>query len=139
MSRPIVVVDASAGAEILAKTPRGLRLARLIPSGAERDVPEHFVAEAGGVLRRWELAGRLTPDQAAAAVRRLIRWRGDRYPLAPLLYDAWTFRNNLVVADALYVVLAMRLGAPLLTDDHKLANAPTLPHGLRVLTLPGTI
>lgn len=138
MSRP-VVVDASAGAEILAKTPRGVRLAQLIPSGAARDVPEHFVVEASGVLRRWELAGRLSPDQAAAALGRLLRWRGDRYPLLPLLQDAWAFRSNLVIADALYVVLAVRLGAPLLTDDHKLANAPTLPRGLTLLTLPTTI
>jgi len=90
------------------------------------------------VLRRWELAGRLSPDQAAAALGRLLRWRGDRYPLLPLLQDAWAFRSNLVIADALYVVLAVRLGAPLLTDDHKLANA-TLPRGLTLLTLPTTI
>lgn len=133
------MVDASAGAEILAKTPRGLRLSRLIPQGAARDVPEHFVAEAAGVLRRWELTGRLTPDQAAASLRRLLRWRGDRYPLIPLLQDAWAFRSNLVIADALYVVLAVRLGALLLTDDQRLANAPTLPPGLTVLTLPATV
>lgn len=133
-----VVVDASAGVEILAKTPRGIRLARLIPPGVARDVPDHFVVEAAGVLRRWELAGRLTADQATAALRRLVRWRGNHYPLTPLLHDAWAFRNNLVVADALYVVLAVRLGAPLLTDDQKLANAPTLPPGLRILKLPET-
>lgn len=134
-----VVVDASAGVEILAKTHRGIRLARLIPSGAAWDVPDHFVVEAAAVLRRWELAGRLTPDQAAGALGRLIRWRGNRYPLTPLLQEAWALRANLVIADALYVVLAVRLGAPLLTDDQKLAKAPTLPPGLRVLTVPTTL
>lgn len=29
--------------------------------------------------------------------------------------------------DAVYLALAERLGAPLLTDDHKLANSPILP------------
>lgn len=64
---------------------------------------------------------------------------GDRYALTPLLGDAWALRKNIIVADALYVVLAVRLGAPLLTDDQKLANAPTLPAGLQVLTLPATV
>ena len=137
MSGPIVVVDASAGVEIVANTLRGARLRRLIPRGASRDVPEHFFVEAAAVLRRWELTGRLSPDQSAAALRRLVRWRGERYPLTPLLGDAWAYRNNLVVADALYVVLAVRLGADLLTDDYRLAKAPTLPRGLTVLTLPG--
>jgi len=136
LTRPVVVIDASAGAEILAKTPRGVRLSRLIPTGAARDVPEHFVAETAGVLRRWELTGRLTSDQAAGALGRLLRWRGDLYPLTPLLRDAWRYRNNLTIGDALYVALATRLGVPLLTDDHKLANAPGLPAGLGILKLP---
>lgn len=136
MSGPIVVVDASAGAEIVANTRRGDRLRRLIPGGASRDVPEHFFVETAGVLRRWELTGRVTADQSAAALRRLIRWRGERYPVAPLLRDAWAHRYNLVIADALYVVLAVRLSADLLTDDFKPANAPNLPPGLSILTLP---
>jgi predicted nucleic acid-binding protein len=42
----------------------------------------------------------------------------------------------MVTADALYVVLAERLGASLLTDDHKLANAPTFPPSVPRLTIP---
>lgn len=130
------MVDASAGAEILAKTARGQRFAELIPPGARRDVPDHFVSESAGVLRRWELAGKVSPDQAGAALQRLVRWRGYRYPLAPLVEAAWAYRYNLVIADALYVVLAQRLDATLVTGDQRLANAPTLPAGLDVLTLP---
>jgi predicted nucleic acid-binding protein len=108
------------------------------PRGASRDVPEHFFAEAGGVLRRWELGGHLSPDQSAAAFRRLLRWSGERYPVLPLLREAWAYRHDLVVADALYVVLALRLDAELLTDGFRLANAPKLPAGLRVRTLPSS-
>jgi predicted nucleic acid-binding protein len=41
-----------------------------------------------------------------------------------LFADAWRLRKNLTFADATYVALAEHLGAELLTDDHKLANAP---------------
>ncbi len=47
-----VVIDASAGAEIVADTRRGRALTRLVPAGAEGWVPEHFYAEVLGVLRR---------------------------------------------------------------------------------------
>jgi len=40
-------------------------------------------------------------------------------------------RNNLTVADALYVVLAQHLDAPLITTDQRLANSP----GLAVATI----
>jgi len=36
-------------------------------------------------------------------------------------------RHNLTIADALYVVVAQHLSAPLVTADLKLAGAPTLP------------
>ena len=95
------------------------------------------MVEAAAVLRRWEIGGHLTQEQASAALARLLTWPGQRYPLAPLLNEAWTYRHNLVVAEALYMVLALRLGADLLTDDHKLAGSPTLPPGVKILTLPG--
>ena len=94
------------------------------------------MVETAAVIRRWEIGGQLTTHQAAAAFGRLVSWPGQRYPLAPLLPDAWAYRQNLAIADALYVVLAVRLGADLLTDDHRLKNAPTLPPGLRVLAVP---
>ncbi len=47
--------------------------------------------------------------------------------------EAWRRRYNLTF-DATYVALAAHLDADLLTEDHKLANAPTLP--VRVLRLP---
>jgi predicted nucleic acid-binding protein len=72
------VVDASAGAEIVAKTARGERLAALISRGSRRDILDHFTVETAGVVRRWELSGKLTRDQAAAALSRLVRWPGYR-------------------------------------------------------------
>ncbi len=47
-----VVIDASAGAEMVGRTRRGQALARLLPTDALGWVPEHFYAEVASVLRR---------------------------------------------------------------------------------------
>ncbi len=57
-----VVVDASAGAEIVADTRRGRALARLVPPTAEGWVPEHFYAEVLAVLRRQFLIERVLTE-----------------------------------------------------------------------------
>lgn len=46
-----------------------------------------------------------------------------RHDLADLLEGAWNLRHNLRLVDALYVELAMRLEAPLVTTDSALAAA----------------
>lgn len=47
----------------------------------------------------------------------------DTYPTAPLLDDALALRDNFTFDDALYVVLARRLGESLATTDTRLARA----------------
>jgi predicted nucleic acid-binding protein len=130
------VIDASAGVELVVDTTRGKALRQLIPPRAALAAPEHFAAEVAGVLRRWELTGVLAPRDAAASLDRLIHWPLRRVTLIPLLQDAWSYRPNFTIADALYVVLAERLRASLLTDDHKLVNSPTFPAGVSCLTIP---
>lgn len=130
------MIDASAGVELVADTTRGKALRQLIPPSAALAAPEHFAAEVAGVLRRWELTGVLAPRDAAASLDRLIHWPLRRVTLIPLLQDAWSYRPNFTIADALYVVLAERLRASLLTDDHKLVNSPTFPAGVPCLTIP---
>ena len=79
-----VVLDASAGAEIVANTRRGRALARLLPADAEGWVPEHFYAEVLSVLRRQLLVAKImTEAQASAAVARLRRWHLHRVSVAP--------------------------------------------------------
>jgi predicted nucleic acid-binding protein len=132
-----VVIDASAGAEILADTRRGRALARLLPEDAEGWVPEHFYAEVLAVVRRQSLIERVITDaQAAVAVVRLRAWRLRRVSIAPLVQAAWAHRHNMTAADALYVALAEHLSAEFLTDDHRLANGPTFPGTVNVLRLP---
>jgi predicted nucleic acid-binding protein len=131
-----VVVDASAGAEIVAHTRKGRVLAGLVPTDAEGWVPEHFYAEILATLRRQALVQKLiTEAQATAAVARLRSWRLHKVSVAPLVQSAWGYRHNMTAADALYVVLAEHLGADFLTDDHNLVDAPTFPPNVNVLRL----
>lgn len=93
-----------------------------------RHAPHLIDAEVGNVLRRHERDGRISAQEASAALgasRALIE---HRYPHAgPLAELAWTWRANVSFYDALYVALAVRLGVPLITADLKLAKAPNLP------------
>jgi len=131
-----VVIDASAGAEIVADSRRGRALARLIPPGSEGWVPEHFYAEVGGTLRRWVVVQRTLPEaKAQEALSRLGAWMLRRAAVASLLQAAWPYRHNLTIADALYVALAEHLHADFLTDDHNLVQSPTFPKSVRVLRL----
>lgn len=131
-----VVIDASAGVEIVADTRRGRALARLVPAGSEGWVPEHFYAEVLAVLRRrFLIEAKLTESQATVAVSRLDSWHLHRASVAPLVPAAWRYRHNMTAADALYVALAEDLGADFLTDDYRLAEAPTFPPGVNVLRL----
>jgi len=132
-----VVIDASAGAEIVTATARGRALARLLPNDAELWVPQHFYVEVLGVLRHQSVIARtISPDRADLAVDRLCRWHLRQAAVAPLVLTAWSRRHNMSAADAVYVALAERLGAALLTDDHRLISAPTFPSGVAVLQRP---
>lgn len=62
-----VVIDASAGAEIVAGTGRGRALARLVPADAEGWVPEHFYAEVLAVIRRQLLVKKLMTSVRSTA------------------------------------------------------------------------
>lgn len=53
-----------------------------------------------------------------------------------MLDAAWSLRHNLRSADAVYVSLASTLGGYLMSDEHKMLNAPTFPSAVRTLRLP---
>ncbi|MDQ2727596.1 MAG: type II toxin-antitoxin system VapC family toxin [Actinomycetota bacterium] len=122
-----VVIDASAGVELVADTTRGRALRRLLPADSAPWAPETFYLEVGTVLRRWDLNTILTAEQVNQALRQLADWPLRVAQVRSLFADAWKHRHNITFADATYGALAEHLGAQLLTDDHRLANTPTLP------------
>lgn len=122
-----VVIDASAGVELVADTIRGRALRTLLPPDAVPWVPEFFYVECGSVLRRWDLNAILTPAKIARAIDELMAWPLRVTQVRTLFADAWRRRAGITFPDAVYVALAEHLGAGLLTDDQKLANTPNLP------------
>ena len=96
MSDP-VVFDASAGVELLLNTDAGRALRDRLPQPGEEWVPEIYLAEVAGALRRAELAGRVTPARAEVALSDLLAAPQRRAQIKPLLSEAWMLRHNITV------------------------------------------
>jgi predicted nucleic acid-binding protein len=125
MTEGDLVLDASAMVDLLiGSEPARAVSARL--RGRRIHVPAHFDAEVLSALGRLERAGGLSTDDVDARLGRLVAAPFERHPLEPLLGGAWQRRGNVRLLDALYLVLAQRLGATLLSTDRRLAAASPL-------------
>lgn len=128
------VVDASAAAEYLLRTPLGLKLAPLMEDALLLS-PELLDVEVLSVLWRAVLRGRLAEERARTALDDLGDWPIVRLSHASLLEEAWQYRHNFSAYDAFYVAAAHRYEAPLLTADGPLARAPVpgvVVHNVRI-------
>ena len=122
----MIVLDASSAVAVL------LNLGASAPHIRERmdrtdeglHVPHLFEVEVMNVLRRYALNGSLSTERARLALKRLFDMRITRYPHTALLSRIWELKDNITAYDAAYVALAETLGAPLLTTDRRLAQAP---------------
>ncbi len=117
------MVDASAAAEYLLRTPLGLKLA-LLMDDALLLAPELLDVEVFSVLRRAMFRGQLAEQRATKALEDLRDWPIVRLPHAALLEEAWRYRHNVSAYDAFYAAAARLCDAPLLTADGPLARAP---------------
>jgi predicted nucleic acid-binding protein len=124
------VLDASAGVDILERTPEGQVLSTVLRATGD-DEPElwtveHFHLEVAKVLRRDTLTGVLDDQRATQLIDVLADWPLTVVSVAPLLVEAWQLRNNLTVHDALYVVAtrAVSMAPP---SSPPTGNCPTPP------------
>ena len=85
--------------------------------------PELALAEAGNILRRMELAERISHTEATAAYAELFDLDIVLYPFTPFAERIWELRNNLTIYDAWFVALAEALDCPLVTLDRRLSRA----------------
>jgi len=124
----MTVVDASAVVELLLRTPVGETCReRLLGAGEDLCAPHLLDVEVTQVLRRYSLQGQITPERGSESLADLADLPLTRYPHGPLLERAWEMRESFSMYDAVYLVLAEALEAPLVTCDARIARA----HGHR--------
>ena len=130
----MVVIDASAVAEILLRTTRGREVSnQLLREGSEIWTPHLLDLEVLQVLRRHTRRGALTAEEARAAVADLAEFPVRRHRHDLLLERVWSLRENATAYDATYLALAEALDAPLLTCDRALARVPGVAAEVRVI------
>jgi predicted nucleic acid-binding protein len=95
-------------------------------TGAELAAPSLVGFETANIVRRHELAGLISRDQAAQAHADLLDLAIEHWPHEILAARAWQLRLNLSIYDASYVALAELLGATLITLDRRIGRAPGL-------------
>ena len=86
--------------------------------------PHLVLFEAANILRRHQLAGLITADQAEQAHADLLDLPLDLWPYELLARRSWQLRHNLTIYDGAYVALAEMTSSPLATLDHRIAGAP---------------
>lgn len=119
-----IVCDSSALVAVLVDAGPAGRWAAAEITGTELIAPHLAVFEAANVLRRHELAGLISSDQAVQAHADLLDLPIELWPYDLLASRAWELRRNLSTYDASYVALAELTGAILVTLDARIAGAP---------------
>jgi predicted nucleic acid-binding protein len=121
-----LVCDASAIVAMLIDGGPAGRWATTALNGAELAAPSLINFEAANIIRRHELAGMISSDQAAQAHRDLVDLAIEEWPYDLLAGRAWELRRNLSIYDGSYVALAELLDSTLITLDHAIGGAPGL-------------
>ena len=119
----MLVVDASSLYYALVRRQRGDAIRRLLASDPDIAAPHLIDVEVLGVIRREFLFGHLDATAAGIAIDTLRAWPAERHEHRNLLSRAWELRYNVRGWDAMYVALAERLDATLITTDARLARA----------------
>lgn len=119
-----VVCDASALVALLLDAGEDGRWASEAVGGAALLAPDLAVVEAANIMRRVELCGLVSADQAALAHADLLDLGIQLWPYEWLARRAWELRLNLTIYDASYVALAEQHGIPLVTLDRRITTAP---------------
>lgn len=119
------VVDASVVVDLLVEHPRAANV-RAALEGIDGVAPALLDAEVLSAIARYVRGGEMSERRAREALELLVDADIERFPIEPLVLDAWALRHNVSSHDALYIALARSLGCPLVTCDRKLAGAPGL-------------
>ena len=118
------VLDASATVGYLIGSARAATVRKAVRyPGESLHIPALCDVEVTSALRRLLLRKILSEDRATEALEDYLDLPLVRHGHQNLLARALSFRTNFSAYDAIYVALAERLGATLLTGDEGLARA----------------
>ena len=119
----MIVLDASALVEVVLGLQHRDWVLGHLEDGDVR-APPHQMVEVASALGRLERSGAVGAGDAARALDDAVALPQRVQALTPaLVRRAWTLRSSLRLADAVYVALAERDGAVLVTTDGRLARA----------------
>lgn len=120
----MIVLDASAAVDWLLQTRTGRQIEqRIYLHGESLHAPHLLDIEVTQVLRRLARERRVGASRAEECLTDLLNLRITRYPHFVFLPRTWQLRHNLTAYDAVYIALAERLNATLLTRDARLRTA----------------
>ena len=133
----MLVVDASAVAELLLRSAAGATVARTLREhDFDLHAPHMLDVEVLSALRRVVAVGATSSARAREALDDFLDLPIARYPHDALAPRIWQLRENFSAYDAAYVALAEVIaddGAPLLTADARLARATDAHTDVRVV------
>jgi predicted nucleic acid-binding protein len=121
-----IVCDASAVVAVLLDAGPTGQWAADIFNGTQLFAPTLMPFECANVVRRLELAGVVSTDQAAQAHADLLDLSVELLPYEIVANRVWELRSDLSCYDAVYVALAEVLDASVITLDHRIQRASGL-------------
>ncbi len=95
-------------------------------AGADLFAPALMPFECSNIIRRHELGGLISTDQAAQAHHDVDELPVELWPYEALSERVWQLRSNLTSYDAAYIALAELIDMPLVTLDLRLRRAPRI-------------
>jgi predicted nucleic acid-binding protein len=120
----VIVLDSSAALDYLLRLePRATWVEpQLETADWEIHVPHVFDVEVVGVVRHLTRLGAMNEVLAVEVLADLAALEIQRHAHVELTERAWELRRLVTVADAMFIALAERLEAPLVTTDHWLGR-----------------
>jgi len=119
-----VVCDASALVAVLLDAGSEGTWATRQLTGPDLAAPTLMAYEAANIMRRQELAGLISQDQAGQAHADLLDLAIEQWPYETVAARAWQLHRNLSIYDASHVALAELIDTKLVTLDRRIGRAP---------------
>lgn len=119
------VVDASVAVKWFLPEPHADKARELLAGGHDLLAPDLLLPEFGSVIWKRVRASEITPEEASEVLGGLLKLPVSYHPSAPLITPALDIavRSQRTVYDSLYLALALREKATMVTADLRLFNA----------------